>query len=242
MKGENMKYLIFFFLLVAIITIAGCVVSESNQLSYCGGIQYDNQKQWCCGKTLYTWQEKVDQHIGCCDETIYDYNDYQCCNNRTSKNVIYNWHNQGCCLEGGVYDRKTQECCYDTVYDKTTQGCCRFDVYDLATQGCCVKNDYIKVTYNTTNQHCCNKIVESGGGKWDTCGGQCYNLDTHSCCSDENSINKINEGALSCCRGRPSSINGTSCDPATGLYPSKGQGPSHHYIPIGGNVIIVEYF
>jgi hypothetical protein len=236
-----MKDLLVIFLLGAVIITTGCVVSHSNLSAYCGGIQYDNQKQWCCGNTLYTWQEKTDLHVGCCEETLYDYNEYSCCYNRTSGDVIYNSHDQGCCNEGGLYDRDTQDCCSDTVYNKTSQGCCRFDVYDVATQGCCSQNDYIKVIFNKADQHCCNRVVESGGGTWDICGSQCYNLDTQSCCSDKDSINTIHEGALSCCIGRPGSINGTKCDPSTGLYPSGG--PGYHYIPIpGSNIVQVWYF
>lgn len=149
-----MKNLLFIVLLVIIIIASGCV-NRDLWTANCGGIQYDLNHQYCCGNSVYTYEEM--KGFFCCGEDRKLYaehptpgSSFSCCGGQ-----VYNLANQGCCND-------------KTVYDMTTQGCC---------------ND--KTVYSMANQHCCKGKVESGGGTWDECGDKCYSPNTQSCCYED---------------------------------------------------------
>jgi hypothetical protein len=177
-----MKYFVLIVVMVAVILTTGCTSRDISN------------DPWSCGNAQYTWHEKIAMNMGCCNGSVINNTEYSCCEQDypSTNKTVYNRHTRGCC-NGVTYDRNTQDCCNDVVYNKDTQGCCRFDVYNKDTQGCCAKNDYIKVIFNKADQHCCNRTVVSGGGKWDTCVSQCYNRDTQSCCNGE-----IKDGVGAC--------------------------------------------
>lgn len=223
-----MKYLLFTSILVAIIITTGCLGDENGRIRRCGFVQYDIYEGFCCGSTFHPARDRY--FIGCCNGITYDLDTQFCCNN-----IIYNSRDTQHCCNGKVepggggtwsdcggqcYRTGLQFCCGETIYNITNQDCCGSSVYDKTSQACCDK----KIVYSTVEQHCCDGKVEPGGGTWSDCDGQCYNVDSQSCCSDEGNNKSIHEGSRSCCVGRPSPIEGKYCQPSTGLYVSKSSG------------------
>jgi hypothetical protein len=199
-------YLLSIILLVTILFSTGCTdpdsiyaVRPSKVDEKCGGVVYN----------IYSSEYRGDGiHRTCCGNTLY-----------------ITQSNSYCC--GDSY--------YNASYD-ASQTCCGGIVYN-GHFGCCEDKPY-----NVTTQHCCKGEIGSGDGHWQVCGGRCYNLDNQRCCDNQlynfNSqscckvhegdveynrssswqTEKIHEGKSSCCIGRQSQVDGTFCQPDSGIY------------------------
>jgi hypothetical protein len=204
-------YLLSIVVLTALVFSGGCIGTDTGPVNdrtpyetTCGGIAHTVNYlgtgldgKTCCGNTLYTSTELYD----CCGEKYYPTDQQICCGGD-----VYNVYNYSCC-NGKAYDRATRHCCNGNLeagggYYEHNQDC-GGQCYDFDTQRCCNQK-----VYNLNTQSCC----------------QVYEGDNEYNQSSPWQIMKIHEGKDSCCQGRPNEINGTFCQPGSGVYASPDSG------------------
>jgi len=261
MKGEDMKYLLFIVVLVAVLITAGCVqpgpakkVTSCDEKYRCNDICYQEPGTCCSGKFYPSDNNNITYCCGgkmvpygqgaCCGDTFYTYPPYgTCCGGK-----FYTTPPFGTCCGGKWYVTGTAgECCPDPgVSIGGDEAIPKYVV--LGTEYTSWKN-YMQVWIDTDTQHCCAGKVAPGGGEfWAGCGEvACIDLRTQSCCFDDVDnkgviLFKIKPGKESCCAGTPKlqGVDGKmyDCDPSRGtpMYPDPGEIPRNCRANIDGSV------
>lgn len=217
MKGENMKYILFIVIMVAVILAAGCaqqspatsqvtpaptVTSCENR---CNGICYDTVWNDCCGGTIYPHDYSNFKTGSCCGEKWYPTNQTGIC----CGGIMYPANKTRTCCGGQMFEGYSRDCCGGIMYSRKesiSSSCCGGQMYPNNITGwtcCAYSNRAVNgIWYDISTQHCCEGKVESGavGGGWAKCGQTCYQPMIQSCCYDYGpSYQIIKQGVNSCC-------------------------------------------